>query len=55
MFSIVMCWSTLCAQAKLDGQFFEYTSYYMSNFDVSTGESDVPFFRYRIYSDTYPV
>ena len=50
-----MSWSTLCAQAKLDGQFFEYTSYYMSNFDVSTGESDVPFFRYRIYSDTYPV
>ena len=47
--------STLSAQAKLDGQFFEYTSYYMSNFDVSTGESDVPFFRYRIYSDTYPV
>jgi len=55
MFSIVICWSILCAQAKLDGQFFEYTSYYMSNFDVSTGESDVPFFRYRIYSDTYPV
>lgn len=47
--------ATLSAQAKLDGQFFEYTSYYMSNFDVSTGESDVPFFRYRIYSDTYPV
>lgn len=47
--------STLSAQAKLDGQFFEYTTYYMSNFDVSTGESDVPFFRYRIYSDTYPV
>ena len=55
MFSIIMCWSTLSAQAKLDGQFFEYTSYYMSNFDVSTGESDVPFFRYRIYSDTYPI
>ena len=50
-----MCCSTLFAHAKLDGQFFEYTSYYMSNFDVSTGESDVPFFRYRIYSDTYPI
>ena len=55
IFSVVLIEPSLSAQAKLDGQFFEYTTYYMSNFDVSTGESDVPLFRYRIYSDSYPV
>ena len=45
----------LRAQARLEGQFFEYTSYYLSNFNVNTGESDVPLFRYRIRSDTYPI
>ena len=45
----------LCAQVKLDGQFFDYATYYMSNIDVSTGQSDVPLFRYRIFSETYPV
>ncbi len=55
IYSLALFGPTLSAQAKLDGQFFEYTTYYMSNFDVSTGESDVPMFRYRIYSDTYPV
>lgn len=43
------------AQAKLDGQFFEYATYYLNSFDVSTGETDVPIFRYRIYSDSYPI
>ena len=55
IFSVVLIGPSISAQAKLDGQFFEYTTYYMSNFDVSTGESDVPLFRYRIYSDSYPV
>ena len=45
----------LRAQARLEGQFFEYTSYYLSNFNVNTGESDVPLFRYRIRSNTYPI
>ena len=47
--------TSLIAQAKLNGQFFEYTSYYISNFNVNTGESDVPLFRYRISSDSYPI
>ncbi len=55
IFLVVLIVPSISAQAKLDGQFFEYTTYYMSNFDVSTGESDVPLFRYRIYSDSYPV
>ena len=45
----------LSAQVKLDGQFYDYATYYMSNIDVSTGQSDVPLFRYRIFSETYPV
>ena len=47
--------TVLSAQAKLDGQFYEYATYYMSNIDVQTGESNVPFFRFRIYSNTYPI
>ncbi|MEA1882025.1 MAG: hypothetical protein U9N31_06445 [Candidatus Marinimicrobia bacterium] len=53
--SYVLYGATISAQAKLDGQFYEYATYYMSNIDVQTGESDVPFFRYRIYSDAYPI
>jgi hypothetical protein len=43
------------SQAQLDGQFFEYTTYYISSIDIQTGASDVPFFRFRIYADQYPV
>ena len=53
--SLVLSKEPLNAQATLDGQFFEYTSYYLSNFNVYTGESDVPLFRYRIHSDSYPI
>jgi hypothetical protein len=53
--SLVLSKVPLNAQATLDGQFFEYTSYYLSNFNVNTGESDVPLFRYRIHSDSYPI
>jgi hypothetical protein len=53
--SIVLNGSTLKAQAKLDGQFFEYASYYISNFNINTGDSDVPLFRFRIHSDSYPI
>ena len=45
----------LGAQVKLDGQFFDYATYYISNIDLSTGQSDVPLYRYRISSDTYPI
>ena len=53
--SLVLSKEPLNAQATLDGQFFEYTSYYLSNFNVNTGQSDVPLFRYRIHSDSYPI
>ncbi|MBT3796536.1 MAG: hypothetical protein HOF97_03315 [Candidatus Marinimicrobia bacterium] len=53
--SIVLNKSSLIAQASLEGQFFEYTSYYISNFNINTGESDAPLFRFRIRSDSYPI
>jgi hypothetical protein len=53
--SLVVSKDPLNAQATLDGQFFEYTSYYLSNFNINTGESDVPLFRFRIRSDSYPI
>jgi hypothetical protein len=37
------------------GQIFEYVTYYMSNFDVQSGSSDIQLFRYLIQSDSYPV
>ena len=41
----------LGAQVKLDGQFFDYATYYISNIDLSTGQSDVPLYRYRIHDN----
>ena len=40
---------------KLDGQFYPYSTYYISSFNVSTGESSVPLFRYRVTTNNYPV
>jgi len=53
--SFVFCSASISAQAKLEGQFYEYATYYMSNIDVQTGQSDVPFFRFRINSNSYPI
>ncbi len=41
--------------AHLEGQFFEYTTYYISGIDVQTGASTVPLFRYKIVGDSYPL
>ncbi len=40
---------------KLDGQFYPYSTYYISSFNLSTGESTVPLFRYRVATNNYPV
>jgi len=40
---------------KLDGQFYPYSTYYISSFNVSTGESSAPLFRYRVATNNYPV
>ena len=39
----------------LDGQFYPYSTYYISSFNLSTGESTVPLFRYRLIANEYPV
>ena len=54
LFKALLFSSAFC-QVKLDGQFFNYTAYYLSNFDLATGQSDVPLFRYNIYSEKYPI
>ena len=38
----------------LDGEIFEYATYYISSFDLSTGATNVQIFRYQLSSDTYP-
>ena len=35
--------------------FYEYATYYISNFNIQTGASDVQLFKCKLYSDSYPV
>ena len=39
----------------LDGEIFEYATYYISSFDLNTGATNVQIFRYQLSADTYPV
>ncbi len=41
--------------AVLQGQIYEYATYYISSFDLQTGSSQVQLFDYNITSDIYPV
>jgi len=53
---ILLSMNCLFAQsAHLEGQFYEYSTFYISNIDIQTGSSDVPLFRYKISSDSYPL
>ena len=49
--------SSICIaqNVKLEGQFYPYSTYYISNFNLASGESSVPLFLYRVTSDRYPV
>ena len=38
----------------LEGDIFEYATYYISSFDFSTGATNVQIFRYELSSDQYP-
>jgi hypothetical protein len=40
---------------SLNGEIYEYATYYISSFDIQDGSSDVQIFRYQIQSDAYPV
>ena len=40
---------------NLSGDIFEYATYYVNSFDLSTGATNVQIFRYNLTSDQYPV
>ena len=40
---------------RLDGEIFEYATYYISSFDLNTGATNVQIFRYQLSTDAYPV
>ena len=40
---------------NLNGQIFEYATYYVNNFDLNTGATNVQIFRYQLSSSEYPV
>ena len=39
----------------LNGEIFEYATYYVNNFDLSTGATNVQIFRYQLSSPEYPI
>ena len=39
----------------LNGDIFEYATYYINSFDLSTGATNVQIFRYQLSSEEYPV
>ena len=40
---------------NLNGQIFEYATYYVNNFDLNTGATNVQIFRYQLSSSEYPI
>tara|TARA_Y100001970_G_scaffold289601_1_gene420530 strand:- start:1197 stop:2366 length:1170 start_codon:yes stop_codon:yes gene_type:complete len=40
---------------NLQGEIFEYATYYVSSFDIATGATNVQIFRYELSSSSYPV
>ena len=46
---------SLSQKVSLDGQFYPYSTYYISSFDLVSGGSNVPIFRYNVTSDVYPI
>ena len=40
---------------NLSGEIFEYATYYVNNFDLSTGATNVQIFRYQLSSSDYPI
>ena len=39
----------------LNGEIFEYATYYVNNFDLNTGATNVQIFRYQLSSPEYPI
>lgn len=47
--------SNFAQNINLSGDIFEYATYYVNSFDLSTGATNVQIFRYNLTSDQYPV
>ena len=39
----------------LNGEIFEYATYYVNSFDLGTGATNVQIFRYQLSSNEYPI
>jgi len=42
-------------EINLDGEIYEYATYYVNSFDFNTGATNVQIFRYTLSSSSYPV
>ena len=42
-------------EVTLDGEIYEYATYYVNSFDFNTGATNVQIFRYSLSSSFYPV
>ena len=42
-------------EVTLDGEIYEYATYYINSFDFNTGATNVQIFRYSLSSSFYPV
>ena len=40
---------------NVQGEIYEYATYYVSSFDIATGATNVQIFNYSLESSTYPV
>ena len=56
IFSLVIFVSLSKSQdIALDGEIYEYATYYVNSFDFNTGATNVQIFRYVLTSTTYPI
>ena len=53
---LLFCSNSVFSQnISVEGNIYEYATYYVSSFDVSTGATNVQIFRYTISSNSYPI
>ena len=56
MIIILTSWKMIPAQEiNLEGEIYEYATYYINSFDFNTGATNVQIFRYELSSSSYPV
>ena len=55
LFIVINVQSISGQEVRLDGEIFEYATYYISSFDLNTGATNVQIFRYQLSTDAYPV